>query len=479
MRPWLQRPNRSVFVAFTPLERALIISLLLFFALFAFPFVISSGSLTRLLMYVAFLAYLLTLSLPFLIKKFCPSLFHPLCFYVLWVGIQGLLRGQLILPISGLEYHNALGTHHASYFDILIAFSFFLDSIGLLFFYIGYIFFPKIKVRTLSIPSTKWLFFKVSIWVGIAGFGLLALATIGGGLDQVLMQRGIASDQRISSQVGGHWAFLAGLGVVAPMVWLACEPNVIRKKIFWIILIITLMIKFASTGSRGGTITPLIFIGAIFILQNKKIPYREIVIGAFIALLIIGAGGQFRKATMQNSSLGEVEIESGISDWIISAVEEMQTQGGSNSGQLAVLGNVPNNESYLLGESYLSVPFILLPRAIFGDKPDAGGRLLSTIIYKNPLNTVPPSAVGEAFWNFSYFGVVFVFLIHGVILKIISSIFFINSKHPLILILFVFFIFRFKLDSDSLYSLTHTIIPAIIIYVSFLKIKIKGLTFFK
>lgn len=467
MSSWVRRPVISPFVAYTLAERAFVLGLLVAIALMTLPFAIVAGDASRVMMYGAFALYLGVLALPFATSRFTPGIFHPLVFYVVWVGIQGLLRGQLALPITGLDYHRALSGPAAADLDALVAMSFLLDSVALLSLYAGYSLIPNFRARTLAVPKVRWLALKSMLWVGTAGMGLLALATIGGGLDQVLMQRGIASDQRIAAQVGGQWSYLAGIGAVVPLVWLACDRKAIRNPLFWSVVAAALGLKFASSGSRGGVIMPLIMIGAVFALQHRRVPYRAVLVGVVIALIVVGGLGQFRLSTMKTEAVYDVRIETGPMEWIKLAVEEMRTHSGENSGQLAVLGSVPSGVPHLWGKSYLSIPFIFIPSAIWGEKPDAGGRLLSTRIYNNPLNTIPPLSVGEAYWNFSYPGVVGVFLLFGVTLKLVASCYYANPEHPLVVLIFVYVLFLLQPNSDRAYSFFHALIPLLLIYWSF------------
>jgi len=451
----------------TPGERAGIVGLLVIIAAATLPFALTAGDASRLILYLAFFAYLCVLALPFLLRQWTPSIFHPLVFYVIWVGVQGLLRGSMVLPVTGLDYHRTLSGPAAGDLDLLVATSFLLEAVAILSLYAGYVMAPRFRVRQFAVPKPQWLALKSAFWVGIAGLGLFALATIGGGLDQVLMQRGIASDQRIAAQVGGHWGYLAGIGVVAPLVWLACDRRAVRSPLFWGVVLVALAIKFASTGSRGGTIGPLIMIGAIYVLQHRVVPYRAVLVGVLVSLVLIGGLGQYRHATMQAKTFDQISVEGGPLGWMSTAVEEMQLGAGENSGQLAVLGRVPQDVSHLWGESYLSIPFIFIPSAVWGEKPDAAGKLTAARIYGNPLNAIPPGPVGEAYWNFSYPGVVMVFLFYGVLLKLVAGVYQANPGHPLVLIAFIYILFIMKPHSPSVYGFFHALVPALVIFASF------------
>lgn len=463
-----RRDTRSPFVRFTRAEHAAILWLMIGAALVPLPFALGSGELSRVLLYLSYLLYVVTLALPFTLPKLGPSIFNPLIFYVLWVGIKGLFAGEFMLPISGLDYHRALGALAGAGLDRLVAKAFLLEALALLVVYIAFFATPINRVGRIPNPKAAAPAAVSLFWVGVSGVGLLALATIGGGLDQVLMQRGLASDQRIAAQVGGHWGYLAGIAVVAPLVWIGFDRSAVRKPVFWGIVVTALVLKFFATGSRGGTLTPLIMIGCLYVLQTRKVPYRYFVLGVLGSLLLVGGLGQYRLATMQAGALNEVRVEVSPAAWIERTLDELRRQVSENSGQLAVLGSVPNQTPYLWGESYLSVPFVFLPSAIFGEKPPAAGRLNSTIIFGNPLNTIPVGQLAEAYWNFSYFGILLVSMLFGATLKLFAQVYRHNPDHPLVMVLFLYVLFYFEMNSDRIYSFVHLAAPAVLIYLSML-----------
>jgi len=454
-------------VTYTRAERAAVLVLLLVMALASAPFAIDAGEVNRLLLYGAFVLYLIVLGLPFVLSRFQPAIFHPLVFYVVWFGIQGLLRGKAALPITGLEYHRGLIELGPTDLNGVVALSFFLDAVALLSLYAGYVSGPRFRTPSFELPNTRWLALKSLCWVGMASLGLLALATIGGGLDEVLMQRGIASDQRIATQVGGHWSYLAGVGVVVPIAWLACDRKAVRSALYWAVVIVAIAIKFAATGSRGGTIQPLIMIGAVYVLQHQRIPYRALLVGTVLSVVMVGGLGEYRSATAQANAFHEVQVDTGGLEWLELGVEEAQTVASANSGELAVLGSVPDPVPYLYGESYLSIPFVFIPSALWGEKPDAAGKLNATRIYGDPLISIPPGPVGEAYWNFSYVGVVVVFVLYGTVLKFFGELYRGNAGHPAVLVGLIYVLFYMQPHSGSIYGFFHGIVPAVLVYTTF------------
>ena len=332
--------------------------------------------------------------------------------------------------------------------------------------YLGYALTPRFHVPTWRVPTPSGIAWKSILWIGVSAVGLFMIARYAGGIEGALMQRGIASTQRVGAQVGGQWNWLASIGVVVPLIWMAFDKGAARRLMFWVVLLTAIAIKFSATGSRGGTIVPLIMVGVIWMFHHRTVPYRAIVVGVFLALVMVGALGEFRSATQKAQSFDEVAVQSSFGQWLGSSVAELGRKSGENSGQIAVLGKVPSDEGYLFGESYLSIPFVFVPSAVWGDKPDAAGKLVAKRIYERPLTAIPPGPVGEAYWNFSYLGVVSVFLLYGVFLRFVGSVYTANREHSLVMVVFVYVLFNLQPHSPSLYDFFQLLVPAVVIWLS-------------
>ena len=468
MNRLFQRDRDSPFVAFTPAEQSAVV-------VFIFTVAVAVGAVTFLgdtdgqaVVYGAFLFYLATLTLPFIMPWFRPGLFHPLVFYVIWRGLIGLVTGKAILAATGLPFHKALKGFSEPELNNLLAESYLLEAIALLSLYIGYLITPSKQVRALPDPAPHFVRAKSIFWVSVSAIGLIVLCFYAGGLTEVLMQRGIEPSGRISASIGSHWHWVAGIGIVSVILWIAYDTNATRKPIFWITAIFALFIQFAATGSRGGTILPLIMVGSIWMLHRRKIPYKVIIIGAVMAITMVGMLKNFRSETQKNNELKEVSIAFAPTEWISSTFGELGSRSGSNSGLLAVLGKVPEEVGYLYGESYLSLPYVFLPTAIFGEKPPAAGRLTAQRIYNRTNTAIPPGGIGEAYWNFSYLGVVLIYLLYGAFLRMITSVFRGNHHNAILLVIYMYILLVFQPFTPSVYDFFQGIIPAILIWVTFI-----------
>lgn len=466
MNALFRRSSDALFVALTPAERGAALLLLAVTGLLVGLSVIATGATNQGLVYLAFVGYLFALALPFVWPGFRPGVFHPLVFYVIWLGFKGLLGGDAALAASGLSFHRALTGLSGAELNVLVAKSFLLETLALVSLYLGYALTPRFHIPTWRLPKASGVGWKSVLWVGVSAVGLLMLIRYTGGIEQVLMQRGIASTERVAAHVGGQWNWLAGIGVVVPLIWLAFDSRAIRQPLFWLVLLAAITIKFAATGSRSGTIVPVIMVGVIWMFHHRTVPYRAIVVGIVLALVMVGALGEFRAATQKAQSFDQVAVQSSFGQWLDASIAELGRLSGENSGQIAVLGKVPSEVSYLFGESYLSIPFVFVPSAVWGDKPDAVGKLVAKRIYGRPLTAIPPGPVGEAYWNFSYFGVIAVFLCYGAILRFIASVYTTNPEHSLVMVVFVYVLFYLQPHSPSLYGFFHLLVPAVVIWLS-------------
>ena len=179
-------------------------------------------------------------------------------------------------------------------------------------------------------------------------------------------------------------------------------------------------------------------------------------------MVLVGLLGEFRAATRGVSDLSQVRVESNVLQGAQAGVDELIRGSTTNNGQIAILGSVPGDVPYLLGLSYLSIPLIPVPSALLPfEKPDAAGKLNATLIYGNPLTGIPATPVGEAFWNFSYFGVLIVFLLYGIFLRAMSSLYVKNSEHALVVVTFLYVLTSLAPGSNEAFNFAHRFVPVL------------------
>src|SRR5690606_2364717 len=116
----------------------------------------------------------------------------------------------------------------------------------------------------------------------------------------------------------------------------------------------------------------------------------------------------------------------------------------------------------------LYIPF---PSAIVGEKPLSGGRLASDKLFNNPQSGVPPTYVGEAYWNFGLAGVLVVSILWGVVLRFVYDMYRLNVSSALMALPFLFFLFYARPDSNSLVGAIQALV---VLYFSYFVISLFG-----
>lgn len=458
--------EKSPFVTLTGIERLCILAVFFTIILLVGIFALSSNRPSMIFIYLAFLSYVLALVFPLLFSVYrALGVFHPIVFYIIWFGLRSLLTGKAVLAARGLEFHNALNGLSGYELNLIVVNSFILETMAVLALYAGFVIMPRLQLLSLPIEKPRSITLKALIWLLLPFIGVLILVNYAGGLGELMMERGLSYDETIKGQIGHHWHLLTKTGTIIPVVWLSFDKFATKKLIFWVVTILALGCVFAGTGSRSSVIIPLIITGAMWVLQHKVIPYKTVFWGVFISIFLLGLLGEFRAATMQSRSIADLEYQAEIFSSVRSASERLVGSFTYDSGQLAILGRVPQQVDHLYGESYLSIPFIFFPRAIWpGETPHAAGKLNAIRIYERPFTGKPAGLVGEAYWNFSWVGPILIFGFYGMLLSLAGQMYLKNQGSAFVSIVYLYFLFLFAPGSNQLYDFIHALVPVIGFY---------------
>lgn len=409
---------------------------------------------------LGFVIYAAVAIVPLLLRDTAIGWFHPLVFMALWWGLA-----RYVLPLSpvlfgGLEEHFAIPGASNEELNAIAGLGFLLSAVGLLSFYFGYQMVRPIRLGLPVFRPPHMAFVKTGIIVAISLFALMVLAREAGGLDRLLLQRGISQQLRVEIDLGGrHWHFLAGLGVYACLVWLAFAPNQWRNPGFIFLFLLSLAISFAATGSRSLVLVPILMAGAMWSLHFRKFPSAAVVVFAMFGLFFVGLGGQFRELSRGAEAVNVEDIETSFGAQIGRGVENVFRYGSEFDGLFAILANVPDKMPFLLGESYLSVGFIALPSVILPfEKPLAGGQIVSDRIFGIPDSGVPPGNIGEAYMNFHVPGVVLIMFLFGGLCRIFAERYNENSTESFDRLFYVAMLFLLQPNTTALYDWVQALI---------------------
>lgn len=449
------------FVPLSPLATGLALAVLWSVAVVAGVAAAFQGRSTLVVPYAAFVVYLILLSAPVVLFGTRSGVFHPLVFFVLWRGFVKVFRVDVLLASGSVTFHRAVPHFSQAALDQVVAKNFLLETLALLGLYAGYAVMPFLRVPRLPIVSGSAVRAKIAAWMAMSAFAVIVLAMAAGGFGRLLLQRGMAHEERVRNVVGGHWYLLASLATIAPIVWLAFRPRAVRTPFFWLVASASLAFTFLARGSRSSILMTLILLIVVYSLRRRAIPYKVLLLCALSAIVILGVVGQFREATQRVDTVGDVAIDSGIRTGFRKGIEALVRRGTEASGQLAVIARVPEEVGYLYGRSYLSIPMIVVPRAVVGEKPPTAGKLNARLVHERQESAMPTGPVAESFWNFSYAGPVLVFFVFGAILKIVSGVFLVNADHPLVVVGYAYVLMLFTPSSDAMFDFVQAMIAVL------------------
>lgn len=190
------------------------------------------------------------------------------------------------------------------------------------------------------------------------------------------------------------------------MLIIACKKN---KKIvlFCItIVIINLIISFASGGRGGAIVLALTFLW-LYYSQIKKINYKKILILIILVFFIIklfNVIAIYRDYSSKNMSTFMEAIEkSNRNNAIVTSIKEI---GGNIFSLYHTIKIVPQNSDYLYGYSYFASIMAIFPSLIFGGysfSKDAA--LAEWLMYQLNLDYGPGFTIlAESYYNFGFLG---------------------------------------------------------------------------
>lgn len=424
---------------------------------------LNSGSPGRLWVAAALTGYFACLTLPYLLVRSHLGWFHPLIFFATYVVWAFELSRTLPVFLFGLNFHHALPERGPVELNSLVVEGLLLSSLSLLSTYAGFLAMVGVRAPTFVTPEPRRALLKIVIVGGVSAIAVIVLSRYAGGLGMLLLQRGLAAEDRVTSDIGGaHWHALAGLLTTCCVVWAAAAPQVIKYPAFLLIFSLGVFLDFAATGSRAGVLQPAFMLFAVVALHRGKMPALPLAIFVLMAVAIVGALGAFRDASRSADVIDKVQMEFGLGHALGAGLATLVTRGGEQNGLYGVLGKVPDEVKPLWGKSYLSVPASPVPRALWPDKPYAGGKLTAQYVFGRYDAAIPPGSVGEAVLNFRWPGVIAIFFVWGLVLRVITEVYRQNSSDIGVRAVFVLTLFTLQPNSEAVYDWLQTVVPALL-----------------
>ncbi len=423
---------------------------------------------SRLLMEI--LAGLLKL-LPFLVLRWHFGLFHPLIFIPLIGFAMSVIKQPftIIEPFLAATYaQDAFVVKHSS----LMGYSQFalsraaLDEVviyvvGLLAYYIGFFSKNNWRVKPLRFGRSKNYRFYMLLFFGVStAFLLWYLLVYRGGITQsVLLWRG-GRAQNLEDPLRWTRPFL-DIPVFVLIFWYVLNDKILKSPLFWAAFLSVDFATFLIGGSRSSFIIPFILILGVYLFKNRRVPVLAIIGVGLFGFISIGALGAFRA----NASFrGEITWESlrisSLEEGLENTQENLEGRYSMGSFSLPVYVRVPEEVDFLYGETYLGALAFFIPRAIWEGKPrGAGIHNAELILERRSGGGVPISPPTEAYWNFWYPGVIFLYFIYGMFHSWLAKMY--RSYYRYMAFVLIYFLTLYILRPSSLAFVAYvqSIIP--------------------
>ncbi|RCH56645.1 hypothetical protein DJ568_01940 [Mucilaginibacter hurinus] len=357
---------------------------------------------------------------------------QPERFIAPFLSSNGVITQQAVIPSPGLSPEMKLAL---------------LSTAALLCTYLGYFITKKQKIDLkYKLPSPA-IRDRIVMWAFICSAIALGFFLSRGGLQAWINSWGLAGSRSAAMEgFGPILAFVGGLYYI-PTLWiLSRNKAALRDPFFWLFAVVFAFCSFLATGSRYGILQALTTYLMAWVLLNKDFPFVKVILGGFIFLILFGVLGKLRTSATHNKSEADWSV---LNEDISSYLEYSSTEVEKRSKEkpdVKIIRRVPEEVDYLYGTSYLYLIATYVPRALWADKPHSGAYYTGYRIF-NVNWSIPPSEIGEVYFNFGTLGLLLFFIMKGCVFKIFVNSF--RRYHKYAGAAMIYFMFVFTAGSFS------------------------------
>jgi hypothetical protein len=424
----------------------------------------------------------LLLLLPFLLHRYAGTpigWLHPLVLPTLLVIAKDLMQSpeSLLVPMLALFQPPVIPDYellHGMPLGDKLAIEF-KRNLLLILAQISYFFgFALYARRPLSIeagPRRRIAGLRIGLVIALSFAVLAYFIQVSGGL--VAHFSSLALGRYQMREASGHFLVVIGLLPYWVLLWYAFRPELLRRPWFLLLFVVAIAAQFAATGSRSNTLLPVVMLLALWVWVHGRLPVLRLALVAAVPFFAIGIMGELRSSGLGLRDGAEVTT---IPELDLAAVaqrtrEEVAARDAV-SGQIAIVQKVPQEVPYLYGATYVSAAAFFVPRSLWPEKPRGAGAYVAAVIFEGWPDTVgyqgqsfPASGVGEAYWNFGVSGVILVFALFGLFLRVLTQKFLQRPRDPFVaLIVLLAVVTLGDIDSDSMVGFLQRVVLLYLAY---------------
>jgi hypothetical protein len=246
------------------------------------------------------------------------------------------------------------------------------------------------------------------------------------------------------------------------------DATTARNPWFWATAGMVIPISFLLSGSRSSVISTALLFVIVWMIRTQKVPAARGLLIGVAAIFLVGALGALRDSTYSGRVDWTILTQADVGGMVAAGQQEMQARGESGAF-VPLVAKVPSRVDFLYGQSYLAAVFFWIPRAVWEEKPRGVGPMTNAYIYNDEEmrpgemvrgSGVPPGAIGEAYWNFYYPGVVLVYMLYGMLHWWMAATLRRNAEVPVMWVLYALTLLMTP-TSSSIVGWLQSIIPGV------------------
>ncbi|HEV7890132.1 MAG TPA: O-antigen polymerase [Pyrinomonadaceae bacterium] len=385
--------------------------------------------------------------------------FHPLVFYT----CQYLLFQfrSYATYLQGISHHRALPEYSVEDIVLLVSFALTLHAVSTLAYYFGFWFGPNLRIPRINFRQPRRLALKAmaAVLFSVAIFWFYVERE--GGLSEHLLSWQMGRHEALAGDY--YWILLIKVSAMACLLWFSLNRRAVYQPLFWVCSLVSIVINFLATGSRGTVIVFFIVAMLVWMLREKKFaPTRIILIGLLGVVLISFLGGFRSRIWKGELSLTSETDDKTVVEYFEQGAIESAERAWTASGLLPILARVPDDVDLLYGSSYFALFTLPVPRSIWPDKPGQVGGLVGDVFFNSPSGT-PPGPIGEAYWNFHIPGVIIIFFIFGTFQKWLSQTFVKYRREPAAVVVYLTVLFTIDPSTPAVVVCLMLVIPLVVL----------------
>jgi len=390
-----------------------------------------------------------------------------------FMKIENNAEGQISIAFSV----TTVSLNDAPFTMLVISFAFLaLD--------LGYLLSKSINIKR----RNEYYAIKRKNWV----FAILVLST---SIQAYLLFSGMSgygSDLKYTSGVASLAKALAGiLNPFALIIsaYIIFVENV-KSKAYIIVFYSTLAVQILLgllSGMKENALTPVLYVGVVFLFAGRKLPKKLLFIGLFVLALLYPVNNAYRNVINDprtNTGSSTLNMEKALknvftqplSDTLFKGVESYGDRGTMYPYLQYSINIEPKWDYYKHMTRYIYLPIVwLIPRAIWSDKPsaDIGGVFNEKIIGVRTMTAVTPLNIGWAYLEGGLLYVLVIFTFMGTIFSYVDKM---NLFNPMVLIFYIIIFHKvIKPEWDAYFMLAGLIQTFVMYWILFKLIGMKKL----